>query len=143
MKYQTENELRAVVAAFERGAISREKWGHFEHLIVANFYLSENDFDAAYEKMRGGIFNLLKAFKVDLSREMPYHETLTIFWLRAVADFRKTKIGCSEFEICDELAKNFDKNYPLKFYSRELLFSEEAREKFIGADLKETTSANP
>lgn len=136
MKYKTENELLAVVESFERGTISREDWGHAEHLIVASFYLSKNDFDAAYDKMRDGIFNLLKAFKVDLSKEMPYHETLTTFWMRTVEDFRKTKIGYSEFEICDELTKSFDKNYPLKFYSRERLFSDAARAEFIEGDLQ-------
>ena len=30
--------------------------------------------------MRSGILNLLQnGFKVDLTREMPYHETLTVF----------------------------------------------------------------
>lgn len=135
MKYTSENELRAVVEAFENGTISRDDWGHAEHLIVASFYLSENDFDAAYSRMRDGIFNLLKAFKVDLTKEMPYHETMTTFWMRTVEDFRKTRIGYSEFEICDELTKSFGKDYPLRFYSRELLFSEKARAGFIEADL--------
>lgn len=135
MKYKTEKDLLAVVEAFENGTISRTDWGHAEHLIVANIYLSENDFDAAYKKMRDGIFNLLKAFKIDLSKEMPYHETMTTFWMRTVEDFRKTKIGYSEFEICDELTKSFDKDYPLRFYSREILFSENARAKFVEADL--------
>lgn len=135
MKYKTEKELFAVVEAFECGTISRENWGHAEHLIVASFYLSKNDFDAAHEKMRAGIFNLLKAFKVDLSKEMPYHETLTTFWLRTVDELRKSKTDLSEFEICDRLTKSFDKNYPLKFYSRDLLFSDKAREKFVDADL--------
>lgn len=134
MKYKTENELLAVVESFENGTISRDDWGHAEHLIVANYYLSKDDFDAAYKKMRDGIFNLLKAFEVDLSKEMPYHETMTTFWMRTVEDFRKTKIGYSEIEICDELTKSFDKDHPLKFYTRELLFSDEARAKFVEAD---------
>lgn len=136
MKYTTENELSSVVESFESGTISREDWGHAEHLIVASFYLSKNDLDAAYHKMRGGIFNLLKAFKVDLSKEMPYHETLTIFWLRTIEDFRKTTNACSEFEICCEITKSFDKHYPLKFYSRELLFSDAARAEFVEGDLQ-------
>ncbi len=31
--------------------------------------------------------------------------------------------------------EKFDKDYPLKFYSRELLFSEEARKNFVECDL--------
>ena len=95
MKYKTENELIKIVESFENGTISRDVWGHAEHLIVANHYLSENDFDAAYRKMRDGIFNLLRSFKIDLEKEMPYHETMTVFWMRTVEDFRRSKNGCS------------------------------------------------
>ena len=66
---------------------------------------------------------------------MPYHETLTVFWLQAVADFAESKNGASLPEICNELIEKFDKDYPLKFYSRELLFSDEARQNFIKGDL--------
>lgn len=135
MKYETEKEIVAVVRGFESGTIARANWRHAEHLTVALFYLSHHDFDAALTKMRDGIFNLLKAFEVDLKKEMPYHETLTIFWLRTVADFANSKNGASMLETCNELVGNFDKDYPLRFYSRELLFSDEARRKFVEADL--------
>ncbi|MGI9054543.1 MAG: hypothetical protein ACR2F2_01940 [Pyrinomonadaceae bacterium] len=136
MKYKTENEIIKIIESFENGTIARENWRHADHLLVANYYLSANDFDAAYNKMREGIFNLLRSFEIDLSKEMEgYHETLTVFWLKTVDDFRKTKNGCPVVEICNELTEKFDKNYPLKFYSRERLFSDEARAEFIEADL--------
>lgn len=135
MKYKNEDEILAVVRAFETGKISRDRWKHAEHLIVAFHYLSHHDFETALKKMRDGIFNLLRAFEVDLTKEMPYHETLTVFWMRAVADFKNSKNGCSMVEICNDLVNEFDKDYPLKFYSRELLFSDKARAKFVEADL--------
>ena len=134
-KYETEKEILAVVRGFENGTISREDWKHAEHLTVALYYLSHHDYETAYTKMHDGIFNLLKAFEVDLSKEMPYHETLTVFWLKTVDDFRKEKTDSSSIEICNELTAKFDKDYPLKFYSRERLFSEEARKNFIAPDL--------
>ncbi len=135
MKYKTEKELLVVIESFENGVIAREDWGHAEHLIVAFFYASENDFETALLKMREGIFNLLEAFEVDLSKEMPYHETLTVFWMRTVFDFLNSRKGYSIVENCAELLEKFDKNYPLRFYSRELLFSDNARAKFVAADL--------
>lgn len=135
MRYKTEKELFNVVETFENGTISREDWGHAEHLIVAFYYASENDFETALAKMREGIFNLLKAFEVDLSKEMPYHETMTVFWMRTVFDFLNSKKGYSIVENCDELIENFDKNYPLRFYSRELLFSDKARKDYLTPDL--------
>ena len=135
MRYKTENEIRKIVEGFENGTISRTDWRHTEHLVVANHYLSENDFETALAKMRDGIFNLLRSFEIDLTKEMPYHETLTVFWMRTVEAFRETTNGCSALELCNRLAEKFDKDYPLKFYSRERLFSAEARRKFVEADI--------
>ncbi|CAN5425417.1 hypothetical protein BH10ACI1_BH10ACI1_19010 [soil metagenome] len=134
--YSNEKEIKSLVESFESGMILREDWRHTEHLTIALFYLSNHDFETACEKMRHGIFNLLKSFGVDLSKEMPYHETLTIFWMKTVDNFRKTKNGLPILEVRNELVENFDKDYPLSFYSREFLFSEKARGCFVEADLK-------
>jgi hypothetical protein len=139
MRYENENEIKAVVESFERATISRAEWRHAEHLTVALHYLSEHDYETALMKMRDGIFNLLRAFEVDLSVEMPYHETLTVFWLLTVDDFRKSVGELSKLEIYNGLVENFDKNYPLRFYSREHLFSDEARRNFIAGNLKNAT----
>ncbi len=136
MRYNAKKELAEIVEKFETAAFARGEWRHADHLVVGNQYLSENDFDTALIKMREGIFKLLKSFGVDLTVVMPYHETLTVFWLKTISDFRKTKPGASDLEICNEIVANFDKDYPLKFYSRELLFSHEARAKFVAGDLK-------
>lgn len=133
--YKTDNDIKTLVEAFENGTVAEADWRHAEHLVVALYYLSNHDFDNALKKMRAGIFNLLRAFKVDLTKEMPYHETLTVFWMRAVDDFRQSKNGASLTEICNELTGSFDKDYPLRFYSRELLFSDRARAGFVEADL--------
>lgn len=135
-KFSSENEIKSVVAAFENGTISRADWRHAEHLTVALHYLSYYEFDEALIKMREGIFRLLRAFEIDLSKEMPYHETLTVFWLKTADDFRRAKKNSSLLEICNEAIEKFDKNYPLKFYSREFLFSDEARKNFVEADLQ-------
>ena len=131
MKYKTEDELRAVVEGFENATIKRGKWGHPEHLIVAFYYAENYDFETALVKMRTGIFNLLKAFEVDLTKEMPYHETLTVFWMRTVFDFAQKNKNGSVIENLSTLIKLYDKDYPLKFYSREDLFSERARRQFV------------
>ena len=136
MRYKTENEIADVVRTFEDATISRDKWKHAEHLTVALHYLCLHDIETATEKMRTGIFKLLKAFEVDLSKEMPYHETLTIFWMRTVADFNASKNGTSLLDKANELVAEYEKDYPLRFYSREFLFSDEARATFVKGDLE-------
>ena len=143
MKYKTENEILNVVRGFETGTIARADWWHAEHLTVALYYLLHHDFETASTKMRAGIFNLLKSFEVNLAKEMPYHETLTIFWMRTIADFLGSKNKNSIVELTNELLETSgDKDLPLKFYSRERLFSDEARARFVEPDLqkKETES---
>lgn len=140
-KYENESEIFDLVRSFETAAISREEWRHAEHLVVALYYLTQHDVTTATEKMRSGIFNLLsKGFGVDLEKEMPYHETLTIFWMRTVFAFSLVKSDLSLTEMANEVVEAFDKDYPLRYYSREFLFSDEARAKFVSPDLAEAAA---
>jgi len=135
-KYKDESEVLDLVRSFEDATIPHADWKHAEHLVVALYYVTDNDLETAYSKMRSGILNLLEhGFKIDLKKEMPYHETITLFWMGVVADFNASKNGASLLEKANEVAYKWDKDYPLKFYSRELLFSDEARAEFIPADL--------
>jgi hypothetical protein len=135
-RYKEHEEIEELVRSFEEATISRSAWRHPEHLTVALYYIVHNGIDAATEKMRSGIFKLLKdGFGVDLSKEMPYHETMTVFWMRTVDEYVRSTNGCSLLEKANELVEAYDTNYPLKFYSRERLFSDEARRSFVAADL--------
>lgn len=140
MKYETESDIETLVRSFEAGAIKRDDWRHAEHLTVALYYVWHHDFDRSLAKMRAGIFNLLRAFAVDLSKEMPYHETLTRFWLRAVEDFKNTKKAESIAAVCSQLIEKYDKDHPLAFYSRETLFSDRARAEFVEPDIRSIES---
>lgn len=136
MSYKTEDEILKIVRGFETGTISRADWRHAEHLTVAFYYAFHHDFETALAKMRGGIFNLLNAFGVDLSKEMPYHETLTVFWMRTVFDFLESQKEKSFVETANKVLDVCgDKDLPLKYYSRDFLFSDEARKNFVEGDL--------
>ena len=137
MRFKSKEEIKEVVRTFEDASVPRGKWKHAEHLTVALHYLSHHDIETATMKMREGIFKLLGAFGVDLTKEMPYHETLTVFWMRTVAEFNASKNGASVLDKTNELVARYDKDYPLKFYSREYLFSDEARARFVEGDLTE------
>ncbi len=135
-KYKHESEVIELVRSFEDATIPHDDWKHAEHLVVALYYLTRDDLETAHAKMRDGILNLLEqGFKVDLTKEMPYHETITLFWMRVVDEFNVAKNGASLLDKANEVAYKWDKDYPLKFYSRELLFSDEARARYIQPDL--------
>jgi hypothetical protein len=135
--YDTKEDILSLVRSFEDATVSRDDWKHREHLVVALYYVSHHDLETALDKMRAGLMNLLEnGFKVDLSKEMPYHETMTVFWMRTVAEFNESKNGDSIVAKAAEMIKTFEKDYPLRFYSRQLLFSDKARVKFIEGDLE-------
>ena len=122
-KYKNEKEIHALLRSFEDATITREEWKHAEHLVVALCYLEENDLESATAKMRSGILHLLeKGYGLDLTKEMPYHETITVFWMRTAYAFSLMHKELSFVEKANSLCELFDKDYPLKFYSRELLF---------------------
>ena len=138
MKYTTEEEIAGLARSFEHATIARAVWKHAEHLIVGLYYVDKYGYETGLDKMRSGLFNLLtKGFGVDLTKEMPYHETLTVFWMRTVADYNASRNGASLCEKTNDLIETFDKDFPMRFYSREYLFSDEARAKFVEPDIRE------
>jgi hypothetical protein len=135
-KYEHENEVLSLVRSFEEATVSRDDWKHAEHLVVGLYYLTLHDLETATAKMREGILNLLvKGFDVDLTKEMPYHETITVFWMRTLDEYNRSTNGASLLEKAIEVANKWDKDFPLKYYTRELLFSDAARAAFIEGDL--------
>ena len=140
MKYKDEKEIHDLVRSFEDATIARGVWKHAEHLVVALYYIDRHGLEKGLDEMRGGLFNLLiKGFNVDLTKEMPYHETLTVFWMRTIANYNASKNGTSLLDKANEVVELFDKDYPLKYYTREFLFSDEARAKFVDGDLQPET----
>src|SRR5690606_6896182 len=92
----TDESIDVLVRSFEDATISRESWRHADHIVVALHYLAFSDLETATEKMKTGILNLLqRGFGIDLSKEMPYHETITIFWMRTAHSFALENGGLS------------------------------------------------
>lgn len=136
-KYENEAEIYELLGLFETGTIARDDWRHAEHLVVALCYLRGSSLDEAIGKMRSGILNLLRAFGVDLEKEMPYHETITVFWLRTAYAYMLMNKELSFVEMANGLCELYDKDHPLKFYSRDLLFSDRARAEFTEPDIED------
>ncbi len=137
MRYKNEGEINSMIEAFEAGTISGDDWHHDEHLIVACRYVSELPFEDALDKMRRGIFDLLRNLGVTDIENSPYNETLTRFWMLVVADFVARNRGLGFYELCGALTKSFGKDHHELYYNRDLLFSDQARREFIEPDKRE------
>ena len=135
MRFETENEIIEIVELFETAMLPHESWRHAEHLTVAMLYALHYDFETALSKMRSGILKLNDFHGVVTTNERGYHETLTVFWTKTVFDFVKANLDKTLVEMANEIIEKFDKDYPLKFYSRERLFAVEARYGFVEPDI--------
>lgn len=141
-KYNDKKEIYALLEAFENATIARDDWKHAEHMIVALCYLEVLDLAEATYKMRSGILHLLdKGFGVDLVKEMPYHETMTVFWMRTVYAYSLMNKEKTMVEKANGMIESYDKDHPLRFYSRDRLFSNEARATFVEPDLNKSTAS--
>ena len=119
----------AFARAFERGDVTPAEFDHRAHVRLAWVYLREaGDVEAATERMREAI----RRFAAAANASSKYHETITVLWMRLLAEARARVPPASELaellRQCPELA---DKDLPLRYYTRERLFSDEARAAWI------------
>ena len=138
MVYQSEEEIVELVKAFESAVLPKKEWTHAAHLSVALWYCRHNGFYKALEKMRLGIQLLNSAHGVPTTPTGGYHETLTVFWMQLVWSFLRENKGDDNSLLtqANKLVTTFcESELPLKFYSRERLFSVKARIDFIEPDL--------
>jgi len=107
----TDSEL---IAAFEGGSVAPSAFHHAHHLRLALAYLTDSgSFDEAAARMAAS----LKRFAEAAGASEKYHQTLTLFWMRVVGQL-------------------LDRDLPLAYYSRERLFSAEARAGWVEPDLR-------
>ena len=133
MTYSISTEDRIFKRRFESCKFPAAEFNHRAHLRLAYIYLSENDDETAYEKMRGSLHKFLKYNGVDPSK---YHETMTRAWVLAVRHFmEKTDTADSADSLIDKNPEMLDTNIMLTHYTAEVLFSDEARNKFVKPDL--------
>lgn len=136
MIYKTDEEINLLIKAFEERTLPKAEWTHAAHLTVGLYYCSRHPFGAAKNLMSDGIYWLNDAHGTPNTDTSGYHETLTVFWLKIVPEFLEKSDGKSLFETANDLiAALDDTKLPFRFYSRELLFSADARARFVEPDL--------
>jgi hypothetical protein len=110
----------------------RGGFGHREHLELAWIYLDRYSIDEAGEAMVAAIRHIAQLHDADDK----YHETMTRAWLHFVA-VHNQRWGAGNFD--NFIARNsalLDSRLVENFYSRELIFSEQARASWTAPDLR-------
>jgi hypothetical protein len=121
----------AFARAFEHGTVAPADFDHVAHVRVAWVYLREA---ASMEEALARMRDAIRRFAAAAGASQKYHETITVLWMRLLADVRAR--GASG-ELADVLRAHpalADKELPLQYYSRERLFSDEARAAWVEPD---------
>ena len=134
--YTNPNEIIANVDGFESCRTGKDSFRHQDHLVVAAFYLQQLSETDAINRMRTNLLRFLDHHQVDRQK---YNETITVFWFELVADLlNKLPPDSTLVAKCTAVVESLDDSgLVFEYYSRERLFSDDARKNFIEPDLKD------
>lgn len=80
-RYQSEQEIEAVVSGFENCTTSKEEFTHLSHLTVATYYLCNSTPQESFKKMRSGLLRFLEHHGIDSAK---YSDRLTWAWIEQI-----------------------------------------------------------
>ena len=130
---RTDAEIEVLVRAFEGCTLPKDEWTHRQHLTVALWYLRHHPREEATSRIREGI----RRFNLSLGNATGYHETITLAWIAVVAQFLgEHDHGLPLSALVSGLLERCgDKGYLFRFYSEDVLKSDEARRDWEPPDL--------
>jgi hypothetical protein len=118
---------------FESFRIAPAAFDHRGHIRLAYTYLAASRAESALDSMRAALLGFLRHHGVDVTK---YHETITRAWILAVRHFmERTPPSRSADEFIARNPIMLDSKIMLTHYSADLLFSPEARARFVEPDL--------
>jgi hypothetical protein len=118
---------------FEAFRVAPATFDHRAHVRLAYVYLTEGGTEEAASRMRGALLAFLDHHAIDVSK---YHETMTRAWVLAVRHFMElTPDSTCADAFIDVNPRMLDSRIMMSHYSVEVLFSPEARARFVEPDL--------
>ncbi len=134
-----------IIEGFNSSDLAQDEWTHEAHLMMAVHYVIKHLPQNILPVIRKKIKKLNEFHGTPNTFDSGYHESITIFWLYNAFVFCTKNKDLNEEELINEFISNKegDKSYPLNFYSKKVLFSTEARHRYIMPDLNELDVALP
>ena len=119
---------------FEAGRVRKEDFNHRAHVRLAYVYLADHDAETAVDRMRAALLAFLKHHAIDPAK---YHETMTRAWILAVRHFMEisTRGSADADAFITANPVLLDAKIMMTHYSAGLLFSADARSRFVEPDL--------
>lgn len=118
--------------AFHDRTLPAVDWTHRAHLRVAWMFVGRYPLDEAHLLFRVALIRLNTVHEVPESAQRGYHETLTRVWLHLVSALRSDDATSEAF--LERCLAELHRDAPLRYYTRELLYSVHARSVFVPPD---------
>lgn len=137
MKNYSSEEVDSLIKRFEAEQLPKMEWTHEAHLVVAIWYCFHFGFEKALPIVRKNITNHNASVGTPNTDTEGYHESISKFWLIVATNFLTNEPNSSVDELCNRFINSevAHSHYPLEFYSKEVLFSVDARKNWVEPDL--------
>ena len=134
-----ETKFDKIIDGFNSSSLAKDEWTHEAHLAMAIYYISRYLPENILPVVRKKIKKLNDFHGTPNSKDSGYHETLTEFWLHNAYLFMLRNSDLEREELTTQFvnSKYGERAYPLEFYSKEKLMSNQARLEFVLPDKKE------
>lgn len=134
-----EEELVILIHSFLDHTLGKSAWTHEAHIAVSFWFNWHYDYEEAFLNMKNGIITYNESVGTVNSTSSGYHETMTRYWMIKIHNFLANKRFKTISEALSEFIESPEshKHSHLEFYTKELLFSAEARQQWINGDKKE------
>jgi hypothetical protein len=132
-------EAKELVHQFEICQLPKEKWTHEAHFVMALWYCSHQPLPLAIQSIKEGIKKYNTSVGGTNTDDSGYHETITVFYTKLIIDYLLQVDPGDSFErkLTAFLQQSFlAKDFPLRYYTKQVLMSKEARKKWIQPDLQ-------
>ncbi|MCB0393810.1 MAG: hypothetical protein KDD25_04595 [Bdellovibrionales bacterium] len=138
-QFQSDSEIFEIGEGLLSCTLPKSKWTHEAHFAATVYLILKKPEIDLEKKMPGIIWKYNESTGGKNTDTSGYHETLTQFYIKIIRKFLKSNHRGEMFEICNQLVSSpiADRNHPLEFWSKELLFSVNARKRWVEPDLKE------
>ena len=131
-------EIREIASGVRDCTFPAARFHHREHCLATAYYLKAHPQTDWRRELPALIRRYNESMGGANTEDAGYHETITQFYIDAIEDFLSRRAGESIEAACTALLASpiAGKNFALEFYSRERLFSREARRCYLPPDLK-------
>lgn len=137
LDFQSQQDYAQFIGAFQSRTLPKPRWTHHAHLAAALWYLNEWPPAQALARIRNDIRAYNEAVGGANTDTAGYHETLTQLFMRGVLAHHRSwasepLLDSLHALLASPLAQG---EWPLRFYSKQCLFSVPARLGWVEPDL--------